>query len=498
MALVPLTSALQMNLRTSSVQPRAAVQAVASWYDSGARLTADEPVPSGPTMVTGSSWGLVPLAPKLGFSPHSKAGNKALNTAREAWVPPPGFKPPKFEWVKSWYDAGARLEAAASSGSGAEALQAEGAAVVERRASMQGMYDEKAKILALKKEGAATVARREEMADAAPEVADVATAADLDDLMARATAAAEEASAALAAAGDAEDELEAALMDEEKAVEDAVTTATLLQVESLAEEAATGDALLEAVEAAQAAMAEAAETTSAALAEAVEADEELGGALEEEEKALEEAVSAMTEVVDAELGETTAKVDKDAQDMIERAEARVAARAELRATPAAPPPAPAPAAAAPPAPATGRAPPIAPPPAALVKSTLPPALATTLDGAGLYDPTTFKEDEKEGALGAVGFGALLFFLLPIFEAGLISDAIFSLLVGGGIGGYLSLRKDAVGAVTRDVVGDTSSKAAKGTVEKVWELEEEFDISNNLKKGASQVVKDLQKKVKEGL
>ena len=330
------------------------------------------------------------------------------------------------------------------------------------------------------------------------DVANGGPAESWDDMMARAGAAADEASAALAEAGAAEEEFEAALMDEEKAVEDAATTAMLLQVESLADEASTGDAVLEAVEAAQSALAEAAETANEALAEAAEADEELEAAMEDEEKALEEAVKVMTEVVDAELGEgEVGGVDKEADEMVARAEARVAAREEMReAAAAAPAPPPvAPAAAAPTGP---RTPPIAPPPAALVKSTLPPALAETFSAANLYDPTTFKEEEKEGALGAIGFGAVLLFVLPIFEAGLIGDGILSLLVGGGLGGYLSLRKDAIGAITRDVVGDTSNKAARSTVAKAIELEEEFDISDNLKKGASTAVTTLQKKIKENL
>ena len=34
---------------------------------------------------------------------------KATSTAREEWVAPPGYTPPKFEWVASWYDRGDRL-----------------------------------------------------------------------------------------------------------------------------------------------------------------------------------------------------------------------------------------------------------------------------------------------------------------------------------------------------------------------------------------------------
>ena len=67
-----------------------------------------------------------------------------------------------------------------------------------------------------------------------------------------------------------------------------------------------------------------------------------------------------------------------------------------------------------------------------------------------------------------------------------------------LGGYLALRKDPVGAITRDVVGDTANKVAKGTYEKVIELEEEFQITDNAKKTVSKTIDDLKKAVQKNL
>ena len=86
----------------------------------------------------------------------------------------------------------------------------------------------------------------------------------------------------------------------------------------------------------------------------------------------------------------------------------------------------------------------------------------------------------------VGFTSALTFLLPIFEAGLFSDVAFSLLIGGGIGGYLALRKDAVGSIARDVVGDTSNKAARGAIEKATEIEQELELTDKLKTKTKQL------------
>ena len=146
--------------------------------------------------------------------------------------------------------------------------------------------------------------------------------------------------------------------------------------------------------------------------------------------------------------------------------------------------------AAAPAPYTPTMPPAASTSAMVKQSTLPPALVPYLDQADLFDPTTLSDEEQENIGGAVGFSALLIFLLPIFEAGLISDVFFSALFGASVGGYLALRKDPIGAITRDVVGDTSNKVAKGAYEKAIELEEEYDLTENAKKTAANLIDDL--------
>merc|ERR1719163_2543634 len=82
--------------------------------------------------------------PMLGGA--NKPGTYKVKTAaREAWVAPEGFVPPKFEWVKSWYDAGARLSAeapaeASSSSDGAAA------ALKEARFAIAAMSPAKARM----------------------------------------------------------------------------------------------------------------------------------------------------------------------------------------------------------------------------------------------------------------------------------------------------------------------------------------------------------------
>ena len=132
------------------------------------------------------------------------------------------------------------------------------------------------------------------------------------------------------------------------------------------------------------------------------------------------------------------------------------------------------------------------------QSTLPAPLVPYLEKADLLDPTTLEPADQDNALGAAGFSSFLLFLLPIFEAGLLTDVFFSALFGVGLGGYLALRKDPVGAITRDVVGDTANKVAKGTYEKVIELEEEFQITDNAKKTVSKTIDDLKKAVQKNL
>lgn len=366
------------------------------------------------------------------------------------------------------------------------ALKAEGETAVQRRAEIQAAFEEKvsaakaAKAASLMAAGEAAVQRRAEIQAAYEEKVCAAKAEKMAALLAAGEAAVQR-RAEIQAAYEEKAAAMKALMGEAKGSGDA-------SAESAAMDAVT--ALKDAQEALAAAEAEA----EAELKEAALADAELEKALDDEEEALEKAVEAFKEVNDAGLLEDDAIAsDKEADEFVARAEARVAARAAAPTAPA--PAAPAPAA---PAPYTPTMPPAASTSAMVKQSTLPPALVPYLDQADLFDPTTLSDEEQENIGGAVGFSALLIFLLPIFEAGLISDVFFSALFGASVGGYLALRKDPIGAITRDVVGDTSNKVAKGAYEKAIELEEEYDLTENAKKTAANLIDDLKKKVQKGL
>ena len=139
------------------------------------------------------------------------------------------------------------------------------------------------------------------------------------------------------------------------------------------------------------------------------------------------------------------------------------------------------------------------PTSAMVKpSTLPAPLATTLDQFDLYDPTRLSDDESSDLVGVIGLGSLLFFLLPIFETGLLSDIGFSALFGGGLASYLGLRKDTVGTISRNVAGSLANKAAVGVYDKVSELEEEYEVTDKAKKKGKELIDKAVAKVKEGL
>ena len=248
-------------------------------------------------------------------------------------------------------------------------------------------------------------------------------ASQLEDALAAQAAAQAEANAELEEASKADAELEAALENEVVALKEAVEAMDPAYQESLQEAAG------------------AAETEEAAAEAAVaEAEAALAAA---------EAAVASASQTEAAAAAGSAQAQSTFE---ERAAARVAARAEARgeAAPAVgvatPPPA---------------APVAAAPAGAIAKqSTLSPALSTQLAKYELYDPTTLNDDDQTNTLSAMAFGAALLFLLPVFEAGFLTDVAFSALFGGGLAGYAALRKDAVGAITRDVVGDTSNKAVR--------------------------------------
>ena len=118
--------------------------------------------------------------------------------------------------------------------------------------------------------------------------------------------------------------------------------------------------------------------------------------------------------------------------------------------------------------------------------------------ANLLDPTALSTTEQDNIKGMAGFGALAIFLLPLFEAGFLTDVAFSLLVGGLGGTYLALRKDAVGAVARDVVGDTSLKTAAGAYDAAVKANEELELTEKAKDSAKKALDELQKKIKDRL
>jgi hypothetical protein len=131
-------------------------------------------------------------------------------------------------------------------------------------------------------------------------------------------------------------------------------------------------------------------------------------------------------------------------------------------------------------------------------STLPPELAEFFPRYDLYDPTAMAKEDQASALGAVGFGSGFALLLPLFEAGLLEHVAFSALIGGGVTGLLALRKDKVGEVTREIVGDTSNKVAAVINEKAIEADERYNVRENVKKTASEQLDKLKTKLKDGI
>ena len=360
-----------------------------------------------------------------------------LPTALDIRVAP---RAPPVVCVSSWYDSGLRLDGAAptppaSSGAGSDAasqledaLAAQAAAQAEANAELEEASKADAELeAALENEEAALKEAVEAMdpayQESLQEAAGATATSQLEDALAAQAAAQAEANAELEEASKADAELEAALENEEAALKEAVEAMDPAYQESLQEAAG------------------AAETEEAAAEAAVaEAEAALAAA---------EAAVASASQTEAAAAAGSAQAQSTFE---ERAAARVAARAEARgeAAPAVgvatPPPA---------------APVAAAPAGAIAKqSTLSPALSTQLAKYELYDPTTLNDDDQTNTLSAMAFGAALLFLLPVFEAGFLTDVAFSALFGGGLAGYAALRKDAVGAITRDVVGDTSNKAVR--------------------------------------
>jgi len=96
----------------------------------------------------------------------------------------------------------------------------------------------------------------------------------------------------------------------------------------------------------------------------------------------------------------------------------------------------------------------------LPRLTLPDAVGEKLESLDLKNPNDMDEDEYDAYSGAAIGGTLLTFLVPgalvsgIFGAvsalvtGILFNFVFSALIGGGLGIYLSVRTDEIGQTIR--------------------------------------------------
>jgi len=230
-------------------------------------------------------------------------------------------------------------------------------------------------------------------------------------------------------------------------------------------------------------------------------------AMEDEAQAETEA-EAVTEAEAEAVDEAEEMGDDEAEavapDFVDRAEQRVAARAaarEAEATGTVSPPPPADAQPATEAVPDTTAPVLVPDPPVGVLArnsiTLPPAVSEALESADLFDPTKLQAQEQDDWLGVVGFGTVLAFLLPIFEAGLIPDILFSALFGGGLAAYVGLRKDEAGTISR-TTGRLANKAALTTYKKAVDIEEEYEVSRKVREKAVETVKGVTEELRKKL
>ena len=106
--------------------------------------------------------------------------------------------------------------------------------------------------------------------------------------------------------------------------------------------------------------------------------------------------------------------------------------------------------------------------AAAAASTLPSFAAEALSSLDLSDPTMLPDDEKDRVVFTAAAGALLLFLLPLFDgAGPFADFGLSSVIGGGALGYAALRKDDAGAYARKLGGAVAVVVDKL---KAWDAE----------------------------
>jgi len=103
------------------------------------------------------------------------------------------------------------------------------------------------------------------------------------------------------------------------------------------------------------------------------------------------------------------------------------------------------------------------------QSPLAPLLREQLAQAGLLDPSTLSDAERQEVLAAAAAGTLLLLLLPVFDAGLAGDLSLSALFGGGAASVAALREGPAGQRLRD--------AARGAVDKAVEVEKQYELGS---------------------
>lgn len=112
-------------------------------------------------------------------------------------------------------------------------------------------------------------------------------------------------------------------------------------------------------------------------------------------------------------------------------------------------------------------------PLELPRLELPLIVSGLIKSQGLNSPNDLDASGYNGYSGAAILGTLIFFLLPggaAFQIGevpgtVLSDFVFSALIGGGYGAYLALRKDAA-ADLANKVGEAVLKVPQAVIDRV--------------------------------
>ena len=135
------------------------------------------------------------------------------------------------------------------------------------------------------------------------------------------------------------------------------------------------------------------------------------------------------------------------------------------------------------------------PPRPQTRSSVAPSGAITLSNEvkailrenNLKDPSEFNQAETDKFVYGAGAGALLVFLLPLFEVGFVGDFILSSLFGGGALAYAQLRKDQVG----DAAGQVGSYSLQA-VERANAINREYKITEKAKTKLDGLVGEIKK------